>query len=85
MELISVPKSQVQNIYGNAKNIKDNSKPKEKSKPQEVKKPQKKAEKSQEPTKPKPPKSIESALNSVCTNPISFNSPILIFGCCRLM
>lgn len=66
---ILVPKSQVQNLYNSNKSNKENKKPNEKPKTPEnnVKKTQKK-EKSQELAKPKPPKSIESALNNVCIN-----------------
>lgn len=59
--------SQVKNLYKVNKNNKENQKPQEKSKVQEneTKKVQKKVEKQRESVKPKPPKSIESALNSV--------------------
>ncbi|KAJ8935395.1 hypothetical protein NQ314_012813 [Rhamnusium bicolor] len=61
-----LPKSQVQNLYSNNKSNKENKKPQEKNKSQDKgdKKLQKK-EKPQEVPKPKPPKSIESALNLI--------------------
>lgn len=61
-----MPKQQVQSLYSNNKSNKENKKPNEKPKTLDSnsKKNQKK-DKAQELIKPKPPKSIESALNNV--------------------
>ncbi|XP_031338042.1 transmembrane protein 214-B [Photinus pyralis] len=61
-----LPLQQVKNLYNASKN---NENPKQQAKPKTqengVKKPQKKPDKPQSSPKPKPPKSIESALNSI--------------------
>ncbi|XP_050500167.1 transmembrane protein 214 [Diabrotica virgifera virgifera] len=60
-----LPKAQVQSLYGKSKEnkVQDKNKPKESVKKAAVKK-----DKPVEPPKPKPPKSIESALNSIDVN-----------------
>ncbi|KRT84526.1 hypothetical protein AMK59_2105 [Oryctes borbonicus] len=57
-----LPQSQIKNLFGKNKEIQKQEKKKVET---QVKKPQKKVEKQPEVVKPKPPKSIESALNSI--------------------
>ncbi|KAI4468656.1 transmembrane protein [Holotrichia oblita] len=61
-----LPQSQIKSLFGkNKENQKQEKVEKNKKVETQAKKPQKKIEKQPEPIKPKPPKSIESALNSI--------------------